>query len=100
MDTNNAAAKQALPSQSLSPDKFSDTGFFNLFKIIDHAHLVVQPVSLVQAVQVFARILFTLETILRLFFLKHFARFDFASDAGNGFAAIVSPASGAIVVLP
>ena len=48
MDTDCAATFGACPSYFLISKKFPDTKFFNVFKILDHTHMVFGAISFIE----------------------------------------------------
>ena len=60
----------------------------DIFKIIDHAHIVFGPVSIVQMFQIVAGIISAFKTKLDSIFLKNSTVLDFTSNTGDGFLGV------------
>jgi len=78
MNTNNFTTFETNPFQFLIPNEMSDPNFIYHFEIIDHAHFILDSVSLIQLFQSGAgEIITTIGTILGFTFGDLFAVFDF-----------------------
>ena len=93
MNTNSATALRTSPFPFFSSKKHSNTKLFNIFKILDHAHIVFGSISFIQMFQIFARKLLAFKTIFCRACLENYAIFDFAFDPGNRFIEVSSPAT-------
>jgi hypothetical protein len=78
--------------------KSFQAGASDVLQVFYHAHRVFRPVPLIQVLQPPAGTLRALETKTGLTLLDRFAVFNNASQAGNHFGAVVSPAAGAVLL--
>lgn len=100
MNTNSATAFRTSPFLVFSSKKCPNTKLFNIFKILDHAHIVFCSISFIQMFQIITRKLLAFKTIFRLFCLENHAIFDFASDTSKRFLEVISSATGTVVFIP
>ena len=68
--------------------KCSKTKLFNIFKILDHAHIVFSSISFIQMFQIITRKLLAFKTIFCLACLENYAIFYFAFDTSDGFIEV------------
>jgi hypothetical protein len=97
MNTNSFPAFGTGPPYFFIPHEFPQAKFLDVFKILDHAHIVFGPVSFIQMFQIIAGKVFTLETKPGFPVLKNLTVLDFTSNAGNGFVGINASAAGACI---
>jgi len=78
MDTNNFTTFGTNPFQFLIPNEMSDSNFIYHFEIIDHAHFILDSISLIQLFQPGAgKVITTIGTILGFTFGDLFAVSNF-----------------------
>lgn len=92
-----SSASRTCPSGFLGLQKFPDAGTPDGFQILDHAHLVLCPVSFVQMIKFVAGHFSAVRTKRCLFFLENPAVFDSARNACLGLFHIVNSAARARV---
>jgi len=93
VNANHPAAFGTRPSVLLACQESPDTEILDIFEILNHAHIVLGSISSVQMFDSVAREFFAFKTKLCFSVLKHFAVFDSASGASNGFIGIVNSAA-------
>lgn len=80
-------------------DEMSDAELLYMREIVNHAHAVFGPISLIQVVQPVAREAVATETV-PCFTMRYFsAVLDPACDAGFRLDAVVAPAAGACIFI-
>ena len=80
VDTDDAPAFGASPSDFFVDHKLLNSKSLDIFKILDHAHVVLGSISFIHVFQIFAGKTVASKTKFDFTFLNYFAIFDFASD--------------------
>jgi hypothetical protein len=99
VNTDHAAAVGARPSDFFVGNKFSNSQPLDVFKILDHTHVVSGSISFIHVLHTFAGKTVAFKTKLCIPLLKDFAVFDFAPEGADGFIGIFHPATWAGVLV-
>jgi hypothetical protein len=99
VNTDHAAAVGARPSDFFVGNKFSNSQPLDVFKVLDHTHVVSGPISFIHVLHLLAWKTVTFKTELYIPLLKDFAVFDFAPEGADGFIGIFHPATWAGVLV-
>ena len=100
MDANSATTPGTSPPCPFVCYEFCDTILPDELQILDHAHVVFCPVSLIQMLYLITRKVPAIKTKLRGLFFKGRTVLDLALPAGNWFVSVRSSATRASVLFP
>ena len=97
MNTNSAAALGTTPFHFFILNEFPYAQFFDVLKVLNHAHIVFGSIPFVQMTQMVAGDFITFKTKPCISLLKNFAIFDFTSYTGSSFIGICPHATGTFI---
>jgi hypothetical protein len=92
VDADGPAAVGASPADFFIRHKLPNAEPLDVFEILDGAHVIFRPISLVHVLYPFTGVTVTLEAELQISLLKDFAVFDFAPESGDGLVRVFHPA--------
>jgi hypothetical protein len=100
VNADRASAFRAGPSNLFIRNEFPNSTLFDVFKILNHAHTILGPVSLVQMLQASTRIAFTLKAIFCFGTPEEYTCFDFAPTTSDEVVNACRSTAITIILLP